>query len=163
MPKTTTIRRASLLVLMLAAMFFLLGTGEPSDARFNRLGHQLMCMCGCNQILLECNHVGCSYSDRMRKELQAAIDRGDNDDLILQGFVQNYGSTVLAAPTTKGFNRLAWIIPPLIAVLALGGAVVVVRTWKRRAHPAAAVAGFTPGRLSPEAEAFRRRAREETE
>ena len=41
----------------------------------------LMCACGCNQVLLECNHVGCTYSDRMRDELAAGLERGDNDSL----------------------------------------------------------------------------------
>ena len=50
-----------------------------------------MCACGCRQILLECNHVGCSYSDRMRDELSTALTRGDSDDLVLQAFVQKYG------------------------------------------------------------------------
>jgi len=44
--------------------------------------------CGCGQVLLECNHVGCQSSTKMRDQLQAALDKGDNDDLILQGFVQ---------------------------------------------------------------------------
>ncbi len=70
-----------------------------------------MCTCGCGQILLECNHVGCQSSEKMRNELLAALDKGDNDDLILQGFVQEYGPTVIAAPTATGFNRIAWIMP----------------------------------------------------
>ena len=88
-------RSAQLLVLTLA-VFTLLGAGDQS-ARVNDLGHRMMCVCGCNQILLECNHVGCAYSERMRAELVAAVDRGDNDDLTLQGFVQKYGTTVMAA------------------------------------------------------------------
>ena len=96
-----------------------MGAGD-TDARFNRLGHQLMCMCGCNQVLLECNHVGCPYSDRMRHELMAAIQRGDSDNLVLQSFVQKYGNTVLAAPTTTGFNRIAWIMPFVIFTLGHG-------------------------------------------
>ncbi len=54
--------------LLCLAVFAFLGAGDES-ARFNSLGHRLMCVCGCNQILLECNHVGCTYSDRMRGEL----------------------------------------------------------------------------------------------
>ncbi|HVN21612.1 MAG TPA: hypothetical protein VMU05_22690, partial [Dongiaceae bacterium] len=49
---------------------------RSADTRFNDLGHKLMCKCGCNQILLECNHVGCSYSTQMREELMAALTRG---------------------------------------------------------------------------------------
>ena len=97
-----------------------------------------MCMCGCNQVLLECNHVGCPYSDRMRNELMAAIQRGDSDNLVLQSFVQKYGNTVLAAPTTSGFNRIAWIMPFVIFTLGISGVVILVRVWKSRQVPVAA-------------------------
>ena len=52
----------------------------------------------------------------MRNELQASLDRGDNDDLTLQGFVQEYGPTVIAAPTAKGFNQVAWIMPFVVLI-----------------------------------------------
>jgi cytochrome c-type biogenesis protein CcmH/NrfF len=112
--------------LLSITILFLMGAGDEGS-RFNDLGHRMMCVCGCNQILLECNHVGCSYSDRMRGELMAALDRGDNDDLLLQGFVQKYGTTVIAAPTTKGFNRVAWIMPFVALALGLATVVLVVR------------------------------------
>src|ERR1700674_1042051 len=79
------------------AVIVFMGAGDDS-ARFKDLGHRMMCACGCSQVLLECNHVGCTYSDKMRDQLQAALDKGNNDDLILQGFVQDYGPTVIAAP-----------------------------------------------------------------
>src|SRR5205823_11808380 len=60
----------------------------------------ILCVCGCNQVLLECNHVGCAYSDRMRGELAAGVERSESDDLTLQTFVQKYGPTVLIAPTS---------------------------------------------------------------
>ncbi len=106
--RNSKLRFAQLLLIALLAITFL---GADTDARFNKLGHGLMCMCGCGQVLLECNHVGCTYSDRMRNELTAGIERGDSDSLVLQSFVQKYGNTVLSAPTTTGFNRVAWIMP----------------------------------------------------
>ena len=103
-----------------------MGAGDDS-ARFKDLGHRMMCTCGCGQVLLECNHVGCQSSDKMRNQLQAALDKGgsNSDDLILQGFVQEYGPTVIAAPTATGFNRVAWIMP--FVALALGIAFVSLR------------------------------------
>jgi len=98
-------KRSAQLAVVILAIFLLMGAGD--DARFNKIGHSMMCTCGCGQILLECNHVGCQSSDKMRNELIAALDRGDNNDLIMQGFVQNYGPTVIAAPTATGFNRVA--------------------------------------------------------
>ncbi len=112
-----------------------------------------MCVCGCGQVLLECNHVGCQYSDRMRVELAAALDRGDNDDLTLQSFVQKYGTTVVAAPSTTGFGRVAWIMPFIALVAGLGTVVMVVRAWRNRPAPALAD-GIQPVR-GPELERFR--------
>lgn len=120
-------------LLIIAMAFCLLGAGDDSGARFNSLGHKMICACGCNQILLECNHVGCPLSDGMRNELSAAITRGsDSDNLILQAFVQKYGPTVLAAPTTTGFNRIAWIMPFFVLFAGFASAVLIVRSWKGR-------------------------------
>ena len=139
------------------AMLFL---GADTDARFNKLGHELMCMCGCNQILLECNHVGCAYSDRMRNELTAGRERGDSDSLVLQSFVQKYGNTVLSAPTSSGFNVVAWITPFAVFVLASAMAVWLVRMWKAR--PVAQAVAH-PNLPSDALDALRKKAREETE
>jgi len=134
----------------------------PSEARFHDLGHRMMCTCGCGQILLECNHVGCQSSEKMRNQLQAALDKGDNDDLILQGFVQEYGPTVIAAPTATGFNRIAWIMPFVVLALGIGFAIHIVRSWKNRPTPALAD-GIAIPQPSPELNDLRARARRETE
>jgi cytochrome c-type biogenesis protein CcmH/NrfF len=145
---------------LVLAIFVFMGAGDDNP-RFKDLGHRMMCACGCSQILLECNHVGCTYSDKMRNQLQASLDKGNNDDLVLQGFVQEYGPTVIAAPTATGFNRVAWIMP--FAALALGIAFVVyvVRSWKNR--PAPALADGIVIRQGAELDEFRRRARKETD
>lgn len=142
------------------AVLALLFLGADTDARFNSMGHQLMCMCSCNQVLLECNHVGCTFSSRMRDELSAGITRGDNNSLILQSFVQKYGNVVLAAPTTTGFNRIAWIMPFAVFALSIFMTVWLVRLWKSRA-----VAQPVPRpKLDVEQlDELRKRARQETE
>src|SRR6202140_3980849 len=127
-------RKAVQTILLCLAVFALLGAGDPAP-RFNEIGHQMMCICGCNQILLECNHVGCPASDGMRNELMASLSRGDSDSLVEQGFVQKYGPTVLAAPTGKGFDRAAYIIPFVALILGFGLIVAVVRAWKNRPAP----------------------------
>jgi cytochrome c-type biogenesis protein CcmH len=152
--------RCGQLAILLLAIFLFLGAGD--DARFNSIGHRMMCTCGCGQVLLECNHVGCQSSDKMRNQLLAALEKGgESDDLILQGFVQEYGPTVIAAPTTTGFNRVAWIMP--FAALAAGMAfvVLVVRAWKNKPAPALGD-GITIPR-GAELDALRERARKETD
>jgi cytochrome c-type biogenesis protein CcmH len=158
----TGISQAKLIhtAVLLSAIFFLLGAGDPAT-RFTEIGHRMMCICGCNQILLECNHVGCPASDGMRNELMAAVDRGDSDSLVEQSFVQKYGPTVLAAPTTKGFDRAAYIMPFAALVLGFGLIGLVIRSWKNRPAPAIAD-GLAPA-SGPELDQFRDQARKETD
>jgi cytochrome c-type biogenesis protein CcmH/NrfF len=157
---SSLLKRTLQLSCLFIVLFGLMGAGDES-ARVYDLGHRMMCVCGCNQILLECNHVGCAYSDRMRAELVAAVDRGDNDDLTLQAFVQKYGTTVMAAPTKTGFNRVAWIMPYLVLVLGLTTVTLIVRLWRSRPLllPASAVAAVHGAEL----ERFRDQARKDTE
>jgi cytochrome c-type biogenesis protein CcmH len=135
--KKLFLKRTGQFALLVIALFTFMGVGDE-DARFRDLGHHLMCVCGCGQVLLECNHVGCQYSDRMRMELAAALDRGDNDDLTLQSFVQKYGTTVVAAPATSGFGRVAWIMPFAALLAGMAGLVWIVRSWRSRPTPAIA-------------------------
>jgi cytochrome c-type biogenesis protein CcmH/NrfF len=160
MPKSRKIvlQRATQVGLLCLAIFAFLGAGDE-NTRFNDLGHRLMCVCGCNQILLECNHVGCNYSDHMRDELIAAINHGDNDDLVLQAFIQKYGTTVLAAPTQTGFNRVAWIMPYLALVLGLGVVTMIVSAWGRKAVALREASGPADPALEP----FRDQVHRETE
>jgi cytochrome c-type biogenesis protein CcmH len=152
-------RRILQAAMLCAVIFTFLGAADES--RFRDLGHRLMCVCSCNQILLECNHVGCTYSDRMRGELMAAVERGESDDLTLQSMVQNYGTTVIAAPTTTGFNRVAWIMPYFALVAGLTMVIAIVRAWRNR--PLKATPASVPALRGGELEHFRQQARKDTE
>ena len=53
-------------------------------------------------------------------------------------FAAKYGATVLAAPTTQGFDLVAWIAPFAVFAAALLGTILLVRRWsvgKRRPPP----------------------------
>ena len=143
--------------LLLSTVLFL---GAGDNARVDRLGRQVICMCGCNQILLECNHLGCPYLSRMKQELTAAVDRGDSDNAVTQFFVQTYGTLVLAAPPNRGFNRIAWLMPYL-ALLA-GITLVVFIAWMWRKRPVRVHASVPAPLHGEELARFREQARKET-
>src|SRR5246127_1836841 len=153
-------RRGAQFALLSLAIFLFSGASDPST-RFTEVGHQLMCICGCGQILLECNHIGCPASDGMRNELMSAVSRGDSDSLVQQAFVQKYGPTVLAAPTTTGFDRTAWIMPFVALLAGCALVVYIVRLWKNKPAPAIAD-GLTPVR-GHDLDQFREQARKETD
>ncbi len=153
---------AALLILALAAGIYPRGVEAQKTERAKRLGAKLMCMCGCNQILTQCNHVGCTVSAKMLKELDDVVARNESDDLTLQSFVQEYGESVLAEPPAKGFNRLAWFIPGIAFVLGLGIVVLVIKHWRQRVVAAPATPAGPP--VSAEfLERARKQADEETE
>jgi len=154
------LQRFRMVPAILLGTLLLLGAGEDS-ARVDRLGHKMICMCGCNQILLECNHLRCPSLTPMHAELVAAVDRGDADDAIVQSFVQEYGAVVLAAPTTRGFDRIAWIMPYAALVLGILLVAFVVRVWRNRPLPTAV--GVPAPVAGPELDRFRAQARKETD
>ncbi len=152
----------------------ILGAGTP---RIDRLGHEMICTCGCSQILMECNHVGCPVSPVMLAELRDQIAAGGTDTTVLNWFAAKYGAIVLAAPIRGGFDNVAWIMPMAVFALATFGTAGVVWVWRRRSLRLAAAAGgdgFDPeaqaprpgsagAAFDPETEAMRARIRQETE
>jgi cytochrome c-type biogenesis protein CcmH/NrfF len=141
------------------AVMFALGASDPG-ARFTDLGHRLMCTCGCSQMLGECNHVGCPESDRMRGELHDQIASVSNDKQVLDWFSSKYGVTVLAAPTTHGFNLVAWIAPFAVFLAALFGTILLVRHWS--VGRTAIAAGSGGEGMTPEMAAIHDKIRRET-
>lgn len=134
--------------------------GASPASRFDKLGHEMMCACGCGQILLECNHVGCPDSDRMIGELRAQLKGGGSDTAILNWFSAKYGPTILAAPIRGGFDNVAWITPIGVFLLAIAGTGFLAVFWKRRSAKLAGSAG--PGG-TVEMDELRERIRRETE
>src|SRR5689334_6919553 len=96
--------RMTQLCVVLLGTVLLMAAADDTGTRFNRLGHAMICVCSCGQILLECNHVGCPDSDRMIGELRTRLASGDGDTPIFNWFAAKYGPTVLAAPIRGGFD-----------------------------------------------------------
>src|SRR6202789_2656025 len=133
--------------------------GADPSSRFNKVGHEMICTCGCGQVLLECNHVGCPVSPVMIGELHAQIDGGGSNTLIFNWFAAKYGATVLASPIRGGFDNVAWIAPMAVFFLATIGTGFLIRMWRVRssaAGPVSAAGGAGE-------DAMRERIRRETE
>ena len=107
-------------------------------------------------MLGECNHVGCPASGPMLNELSGMIANGKSDKQILDSFAAKYGATVLAAPTTEGFNLVAWIAPFAVFAAALLGTILLVRHWTVGKTQVA------DEPVDPEIDALRQRIRQET-
>jgi cytochrome c-type biogenesis protein CcmH len=139
---------AAIVMLAMFAMAPLLiapvGAQQLSE-RAKQVGGKFMCMCSCSQVLTECNHVGCSTSASMLKELNHALSRGDSEDVITQMFVQEFGTKVYAEPPKSGFSLIAWIFPGFCLFAGAGLAVFVISRWRKRPAPQVASAGDVAG------------------
>jgi cytochrome c-type biogenesis protein CcmH/NrfF len=138
--------------------------------RAHEVGKKVRCMCGgCTDTASTCYHVGGEFSGpcgQAKAELKTIADRlskGDSEDLILQSFVQQYGSEVYVEPPHTGFGRVAWAMPAIY--LAVGTVVVifVINRWRKRPALVPAAPSGSVG-VSPEAlERARQRVARETE
>jgi cytochrome c-type biogenesis protein CcmH len=95
----------------------------------------LTCQCGCGLTVANCNHPTCSFSVPVREEIESMIGKGESGAQIIAFYRQKYGEKILSAPTTEGFNLVAWVMPFLVVVL--GGAVIVYMANRWRSLPAA--------------------------
>jgi cytochrome c-type biogenesis protein CcmH len=104
--------------------------------RAKQIGGKLLCgvgtpLCQCNQILTQCNHVGCQNSSAMLKTLDTRIAKGDTEQAILQGFVEQFGTAVLSEPPKSGFSLVAWVMPSFYLVAGAALVVFVIRRWRK--------------------------------
>ncbi len=152
------------LVLALSASSALLSSRAQTQAdRAKQIGGKFMCMCSCNQVLTQCNHVGCTTSASMLKELDQAVARGDSETAISSAFVQEFGTKVYAEPPKSGLSLVAWSLPSIYLLLGTVLVIFVIWRWRSRAIPSAASAGGAPGISAQDLERARRRVAQETE
>jgi cytochrome c-type biogenesis protein CcmF len=117
------------------------GQLNVKTALHRELEGEIMCTCGaCLSTLGSCQmRPNCHGHTQQTARILQYISEGKDRDVILAAFVQEFGSqAVLARPVDRGFNRLAWLFPYLVAGFALVGIVVTARRWSTRAAPAAA-------------------------
>jgi cytochrome c-type biogenesis protein CcmH len=146
-----------------AALFSSRVQAQQTD-RAKQIGGKFMCMCGCNQVLTQCNHVGCTTSASMLKELDAWVARGDSETAITSAFVQEFGTKVYAEPPKSGLSLLAWSLPTIYLLLGTLLVIFVIWRWRlRAAHPAVVIAGGAAGISAQDLEIARRRVAQETE
>ena len=94
----------------------------------------------------------CGFSVPMRGEIDRMIGQRHGPPAIIAFYRHEFGEKVLSAPTTEGFNLLAWVMPFLALVLGGGAMAVAVGRWHSRRPPAPADSkpGAEPSSFDPE-------------
>jgi cytochrome c-type biogenesis protein CcmF len=112
-----------------------------------RLEGEIICMCGSagcvRATLANCQmRPACHGHSAQTARIRQLIEAGEDHDAILATFVREYGQHVRDIPEDTGFNRLAWLLPYLLAGAGLIVIVVNARRWSHR--PAEAAGGAAP-------------------
>jgi cytochrome c-type biogenesis protein CcmH len=131
--KRKTVLFARVLFLAAASLpLFSVPAGAQQTDRAKQIGGKFMCMCGCSQVLTQCNHVGCTTSTSMLKELDQALARGDSEDKITQALVQEFGTKVYAEPPKSGLSLVAWSLPSIYLLTGTILVIFVILRWRKR-------------------------------
>jgi cytochrome c-type biogenesis protein CcmH len=140
---TKTGRAAWALALLLVVVSTGIGVGQDL-ASFQDLEESLTCQCGCGLTVHSCNHLQCPSAIPLRAEIREQMAQGKNKTAILAYFKDKYGEKILSAPTTTGFNLIAWIAP--FVVIGVGGVFlgITLKRWSGRGRPAPEVGPAPP-------------------
>ena len=115
------------------------------------------------QIMCPTCHTTLDQSDapaaqRIKAYIQTRIDQCATTQQIKSELVANFGAGILAAPTHKGLDLLAWWLPLGGVIVGAGLLALGVWRWSRAREPVAAPAGGParngkpPAELDPETE-----------
>ncbi len=126
--------RAMAVIIVVCAVAFALPivvAAAPTVSR-QEVSEGLTCQCGCGLTVANCNHPNCEFSVPVRDQIDGMLGRGMSGPQVIAYFRGKYGEKILSAPTTQGFNLLAWIMP--FAAIAAGGALVAftVGRWRSK-------------------------------
>ena len=119
------------MALILIAPMSLDSAPEVTDRQVKEVAKEMACLCGTcpRRPLDECS---CGWADKYRARIGSELGEGKTKEVIIAGFVDEFGLEVFSTPPAEGFNISAWVMP--FFVLAMGGVVVwlVMRSWMQQ-------------------------------
>jgi cytochrome c-type biogenesis protein CcmH len=139
------------LALVLALTFAAPALASERHPTASELEHEVMCpTC---KTLLELSHA--PVAERMRAFIRARIADGETKSTIKTQLIGEFGEGVLAAPPTRGFGLVAWVLP-ILGLLGAGAVVGLVALRWTRVVPLEAPSGLASSngrvRLDPKLE-----------
>jgi len=115
----------SILLLVTASLVVASNVNEdPLEREVLNIAEKLRCTVCQNQPVAESNS---GLAKDMRNVIKEKLQQGKNEKEIMQYFVDRYGDYVLLAPPKSGNGVPLWILPPLLLLLAVIGAILVMK------------------------------------
>ena len=123
--------------IFIAALLLYLGFAPlyagQQPVTLSEIKKSLACQCDCNMTVEACQgSMACKSADNLAQEAEKYIQQGMSKADILAAFTKKYGEHILAAPTKKGFNLTAWLLPFAAILLAGFAIVMLLKRWVRQ-------------------------------
>lgn len=95
----------------------------PHGEDLLRIEQMIRCTCGCTLDTHICQYqMQCGESPVFTQRILAALEAGESEEVILAGFVADFGADIVNTPPNEGFNRVGYIMPWV--ALALSGILI---------------------------------------
>jgi cytochrome c-type biogenesis protein CcmH len=129
-------RKMYSILLIVGITSFVYGASLASAVTVGEIAQGLTCTCGCNMLVSACEGtMECGAAANIKDQIVAKLDTGQTKEEIIAFFVNRYGEQILAAPTKRGFNLTAWILPFVAVLFGIGAVYVLLKSWASRTRP----------------------------
>ena len=68
-------------------------------------------------------------ADEIRRDVRTMLGAGKSEREILDYYVSVYGERILASPSARGFNLLAWVLPGIFFAACAVFVILLLRRW----------------------------------
>jgi cytochrome c-type biogenesis protein CcmH len=114
-------KKGNFSILFLLFFISVLWVSPAVSVTVGEITQELTCTCGCNMLVSACEGaMECSAANGIKAQVMEKLNRGQSKEEIIGYFVNRFGEKILSAPTKKGFNLTAWILP-FFAIVSGGG------------------------------------------
>ena len=91
----------------------------PHGEDLLRIEQMIRCTCGCNLDTHICQYqMQCGESPVFTQRILAALEAGETEEVILAGFVADFGTDIISSPPVEGFNRVGYYMPAVAIVFS---------------------------------------------
>ncbi len=105
-----------------------------------KIEHQVMCV----TCKIPLNVAESPQAARERVFIRGLIAEGQTEAQIKNALVGQYGPSVLALPSTKGFDLVVYLVPAAVVLALLVLLALLLPSWRRRARAQAERVASTP-------------------
>ncbi|HEV7936853.1 MAG TPA: cytochrome c-type biogenesis protein CcmH [Solirubrobacteraceae bacterium] len=114
--------------------------GATPRASMPAIERQVMCV----TCKIPLNVAESPQSQRERAYIRELIAEGKTEAQIKNELVGQYGSSVLALPSAKGFDLAAYLVPVAVVLALIGLLALLLPSWRRHARAQTATSAESP-------------------